>query len=283
MLDNYTKFQIATFGTLIVHEVVYFMACFPGFVFQFIPYMQRFKIQQDRPETFEKQWKCLKLILFNHFCVQILFILGTFVFTELFGISYDYESIPRWYVIAAQVTVCALIEDTYRYFFHRALHHRRIYKYIHKVHHDFQAPFGLTAEYAHPAESLILGGGIFVGLPIFCTHIFMLWTWVTVRMLMAIDVHMGYHIPYLNPFHLIPFYGGAKAHDFHHYNFNGNYSSIFTWWDKIFGTDKQYMEYQAKMAAKEEKLKTQRYRYIPTKMYCETKASKHFAFKMHRF
>lgn len=49
MLDNYTKFQIATWGSLIVHEAIYFLFCLPGFLFQFLPFMQRFKIQQVRP------------------------------------------------------------------------------------------------------------------------------------------------------------------------------------------------------------------------------------------
>lgn len=46
MLDNYTKFQIATWGSLIVHELVYFVLCLPGFLFQFVPFMQKYKIQQ---------------------------------------------------------------------------------------------------------------------------------------------------------------------------------------------------------------------------------------------
>lgn len=46
MLDNYTKFQIATWGSLIVHEFIYFLLCLPGFLFQFMPFMQRYKIQQ---------------------------------------------------------------------------------------------------------------------------------------------------------------------------------------------------------------------------------------------
>ena len=41
---------------------------------------------------------------------------------------------------------------------------------------------------------------------------------------------------------------GAKFHDFHHMNFNGNYSSTFTWWDKIFGTDLQYNDYYQRLA-----------------------------------
>lgn len=46
MMDNYTKFQIATWGSLIVHEFIYFLFCLPGFLFQFMPFMQKYKIQQ---------------------------------------------------------------------------------------------------------------------------------------------------------------------------------------------------------------------------------------------
>ncbi|ESN93554.1 hypothetical protein HELRODRAFT_180871 [Helobdella robusta] len=70
MLRKYSKYTIAVYGSLIVHEVVYFGLCLPSFLFQFIPFMRRFKIQKDKPETFENQWKCLKLLLFNHFVVQ---------------------------------------------------------------------------------------------------------------------------------------------------------------------------------------------------------------------
>lgn len=45
MLQNYSKFQIATWGSLIVHELIYFLFCLPGFIFQFLPFMQKYKIQ----------------------------------------------------------------------------------------------------------------------------------------------------------------------------------------------------------------------------------------------
>ncbi|XP_051757834.1 methylsterol monooxygenase 1 [Ctenopharyngodon idella] len=239
MLQNYSKFQIATWGSLIVHELIYFLFCLPGFIFQFLPFMQKYKIQPDKPETWEKQWKCFKMLLFNHFCIQLPLICGTFYFTEFFSIPYDWDSMPRWPYILAQCFGCAVIEDTWHYFLHRALHHRRIYKYIHKVHHDFTAPFGMQAEYAHPAETVILGAGFFIGIMVFCNHMILLWAWVTFRLLETIDVHSGYDIP-LNPLHLIPFYAGARFHDFHHMNFVGNYGSTFTWWDRLFNTDSQY-------------------------------------------
>lgn len=244
MTDNYTKFQISTWGSLIVHELIYFAICLPAFCFQFIPFMQRFKIQETKPETFDKQWKCFKLLLFNHFCIQFPMISGTYAFTEFFQIPYSWESYPRWYDLAWRVFLCLVIEDTWHYFLHRALHDKRIYKHIHKVHHYFQSPFGMTAEYAHPAETIILGFGFFIGLLLLTNHIVFLWVWVTVRLLETIDVHSGYDVPYINVLHLLPFYAGSRFHDFHHYNFVGNYSSTFRWWDILFGTDAQYKEYQ---------------------------------------
>jgi methylsterol monooxygenase len=54
-----------------------------------------------------------------------------------------------------QVLICAVIEDTWHYWIHRFLHHhKQLYKYIHKIHHNYQAPFGMVSEYVHPVETL---------------------------------------------------------------------------------------------------------------------------------
>lgn len=37
----------------------------------------------------------------------------------------------------------------------RFLHHRRLYKYIHKKHHEWTAPIAVTAIYCHPLEHLL--------------------------------------------------------------------------------------------------------------------------------
>ena len=58
------------------------------------------------------------------------------------------------YKLLGQVLVCLFIEDTWHYFVHQLLHHKSIYKYVHKVHHHYQAPFGMVAEYAHPIETM---------------------------------------------------------------------------------------------------------------------------------
>eukprot|EP00126_Sphaerothecum_destruens_P004057 Sdes_comp17949_c0_seq1m7208 len=246
MTDNYTEFQIATWGSLLLHEVFYFAACLPCFLCQFIPFFRNYKIQKEKPETFADQFKCFKLLMFNHFCIQLPMIMGTYSYTKIMGIPYDYESIPPWYRLMTGIIGCAFIEDTWHYFIHRLMHHPRLYKYIHKVHHQYSAPFGMVAEYAHPVETVVLGAGFFIGILVFAEHIVFLWLWVIVRLIETCDVHSGYHFP-LNPLHLIPFYGGAEFHDFHHMNFTGNYASTFTFWDWLLGTDQSFKSYQKKM------------------------------------
>lgn len=242
MTDNYSEFAIATWISVILHELVYFGLCLPGFIAQFLPFMQRYKIQQ-KPETYGGQWQCFKQLMFSHFCIQAPLVAGIFFYTQLMGIPYTYDKMPRWYVLLAQMLGCLVIEDTWHYFVHQLLHHRSIYKYIHKVHHNFQAPFGMVAEYAHPAETVILGTGFIIGIVLLCNHLVVIWAWMAVRLLETIEVHSGYDFPYINPLNLIPGYAGARFHDFHHKNFNGNYASTFRWWDWLFGTDQQYKEF----------------------------------------
>eukprot|EP00128_Syssomonas_multiformis_P008607 Colp12_sorted_trinity150504_noHs@21905 len=242
MTDNYTEFEIATWGSLIVHEALYFGICLPTFLCQFIPAFRKYKIQFDKPEDFETQWKCFKVLMFNHFCIQLPMILGTYSFTKMFNIPYGYDAMPHWYILLAQAFGCLVIEDTWHYFVHRLMHHPKLYKYVHKVHHHHQTPFSMTAEYAHPIETVVLGTGFFIGILLFCNHVALLWAWVAIRLIETCDVHSGYHF-WWNPLNYIPFYGGAMAHDFHHMNFTGNYSSTFTWWDKLLNTDDAYNRY----------------------------------------
>lgn len=242
---HYSKFAFVTWGGVIIHELFYFLGCLPGFVAQFVPAAAKYKIQADKPETFQVQWNCFKVLMFNHFCIQMPLIAGTYTYTEIFGVPHEYDLMPPWWDVVWRVVACFFIEDAWHYFIHRAMHHKSVYRYIHKVHHHHTAPFGMTAEYAHPVETLVLGIGFFIGLLGLCNHIVTMWAWLLWRLVETIDVHSGYSIPW-NPLNLIPGYGGARFHDFHHMNFTGNYASTFTYLDRFFGTDDSFKKFYAK-------------------------------------
>jgi sterol desaturase/sphingolipid hydroxylase (fatty acid hydroxylase superfamily) len=107
--------------------------------------------------------------------------------------------LPSLPTLAMQILGGMFIEDFMFYWLHRGLHHRRIYKYIHKVwrasgsplysssctvlperhrfcarpqqkHHDFRYTVGFGTEYSHPVEGLLANtipsflGGLIMGM-----------------------------------------------------------------------------------------------------------------------
>merc|ERR1719498_672293 len=89
------------------------------------------------------------------------------------------RKMPGGWACAASTMVGILWNDLTFYFVHRAMHESKwLYKNVHKVHHEFKSPNGLTALYCHPVEcvlanfvpfsvGVIFGGGHFVDVTIF--------------------------------------------------------------------------------------------------------------------
>lgn len=148
---------------------------------------------------------------------------------------------PSLSSMALQIAVFFVLEDTWHYWTHRAMHWGPLYRGIHKVHHQYSAPFGLAAEYASPIEVMVLGAGT-VLMPILWVyftgdlHILTMYTWIVLRLSQAIDAHSGYEFPW-SLHHFLPFWAGAEHHDVHHERFIGNYSSSFRWWDYVMDTE----------------------------------------------
>ncbi|KIW85270.1 hypothetical protein Z517_00660 [Fonsecaea pedrosoi CBS 271.37] len=223
-----------------MHELVYFGRCVPFMIMDKIPYFRRYKIQANKMPTLSEQWACAKLVLLSHFTVELPQIWLFHPMAQYFGLSTSVP-FPPWYTMAWQIALFFVLEDAWHYWFHRVLHLPRLYKMIHKLHHQYSAPFGLAAEYASPLETMILAFGT-VGIPIvFCAftknlHIVTMYLWIVGRLFQAIDAHSGYEFPW-SLHHLLPFWAGADHHDVHHEKFLGNYASSFRWWDAALGTD----------------------------------------------
>jgi len=196
------------------------------------------------------QWRHVFVhIAASQIFVQLPLITGQYFFVKFFQIPYDYESIPGVWSILLRVMLSLVVDDTWVYFGHRALHDKRIYKHIHKVHHTYTTPFAPDAEYEHPIETVFLGIGFFLACIFFTNHLAFMWAWLYVRLVVTYDSHSGYDLPF-NILHLIPFYCGAREHDWHHQCFNGNYAPTFVWWDRIFGTDEGFKKHEAQRMAR---------------------------------
>lgn len=238
LVRNFSEDTLQTWGTLVAHEVFYFGSYSLFFLADFIPALRKYKVQPEKPNTWATYWRCLKYLLFVHFVVQWGMMLVFKPVMLQLGLHVA-KPLPSWSAVLGTVVISFILEDAYFYVVHRLLHWGPFYKHIHKRHHDYAAPIGIAAEYAHPIESIILGVGTLVGPMLLTRHLFSLWFWLLVRLYQTVEAHSGYNFPW-NPTRFIPFWGGAIFHDFHHETFTGNFSSTFTYMDWIFGTSKQY-------------------------------------------
>lgn len=133
----------------------------------------------------------------------------------------------------ASIVFMVLLHDAYFYWTHRLIHHSKLFKYVHKVHHSFKSPTPWASFAFHPLEAIVSIGIIPIILFIIPYHHLALLLFVTFLTVYNTIIHLGYSIPRLNQF---KYSNTPEAHDYHHLNSKSNYGLYFTFWDKIMGT-----------------------------------------------
>mmetsp|Transcript_7924 Transcript_7924/g.11754 ORF Transcript_7924/g.11754 Transcript_7924/m.11754 type:complete len:271 (+) Transcript_7924:43-855(+) len=245
-------------GTIIVGNIV------PSFILGlcevngWVPeFLKKKKLQSKKEVTYEQLFKALKLLITHYLLIVIP--LYALLFTQLTStLGFSAGEVPPMHVCLLQIGIFMVIEDFCQYWGHRWLHHRKVYKSVHSVHHEYSAPFALTGQYAHWLEVIILGTCTFVGPLLFRPHLLVFFSWVHVKQIMTQHSHSGYEIglfPILQKF--IPFLADVEYHDYHHRTINGPYGTVFTCWDSFFGTDIEYRKHHATLKREKEQQKNE--------------------------
>ncbi|VDL79042.1 unnamed protein product [Nippostrongylus brasiliensis] len=200
---------------------------FDAFDFQ---WARKYKIQEEKKTSFSKYVESLKLILFNQFVTApitcaLLHYPGT-----LTGVSYG-KTLPGWPTVLVQIVWCILVEEVGFYYSHRLFHHPKLYKHIHKIHHEWTAPISITSIYCHPIEHAFSNlAPVLIG-PILCgAHITTFWIWACVAMISTTCSHSGYHFPLQS---------SPEAHDYHHRVFNECFG-VLGYLDHLHGTAERF-------------------------------------------
>ena len=192
--------------------------------------------REPHPETVRKE---LYWSLFS----SIIYAVPAAVVIELFvqgktAIYLQWDQYPIWY-IPFSVFIYLFLHDTYFYWTHRAMHFKKVFSLVHRVHHESRPPTSFAAFSFHPLESIISAWFVPFLLLFIPIHVVVLTILLIAITLCAILNHSGYEIL---PKKLLKGVIGkwfitAAHHDLHHKFYECNYGLYFRFWDKVCGTD----------------------------------------------
>uniref|UniRef100_A0A8C4SAE8 Fatty acid hydroxylase domain containing 2 n=1 Tax=Erpetoichthys calabaricus TaxID=27687 RepID=A0A8C4SAE8_ERPCA len=235
MLYNYfggNEWVLFFLGTMIIPTAVFW--AFNG-ILMFADttgkpsFITRYRIQVDKnnPVDPAKLRQAVKKVLFNQLFLSVPMVIVMYPVMKWRGNPCGPE-LPTFHWVLLEFFVFGLIEEVLFYYSHRLFHHPAIYRYVHKVHHEWTAPIGVVSLYAHPLEHILANmlppivGPVLMG-----SHVATTMLWFCMALLTTTISHCGYHLPFLP---------SPEFHDFHHLKFNQCFGVLGVL-DRLHGTD----------------------------------------------
>jgi sterol desaturase/sphingolipid hydroxylase (fatty acid hydroxylase superfamily) len=171
-----------------------------------------------------------------------------------------------WFYFFLAFPLMFFVHDTYFYWMHRLIHHKKLFKLVHLVHHQSTNPSPWAAYAFHPLEA-VAEAGIFVvflyTLPVHFLHLFIFFF---IMIVYNVYGHLGYELypKNFNRHWLGKWINTSVSHNQHHQYFKGNYGLYFTFWDRIMNTmrvdyDQRFDEVKSRVENEEIKIENVKY------------------------
>lgn len=234
------------FWNFSTYALVYAIFVVPAFFIFWRWFKQRFQARriQQKPKSTPKvirheiKYSIVSLLIFAVVDVLIYVAMQN-------GYTKIYMDVGEhgWIYLVFTAIAMILINDAWFYWTHRLMHHPRLFRHIHLVHHRSIDPSPFAAFSFHPLEALVEIAIYVIIAFSFPVHLFALLAWQIFQMAFNVLGHLGYEIfpKGFNRHWLFQWKTPSTHHNLHHSKFKGNYGLYFTWWDRWFGTElKEY-------------------------------------------
>lgn len=239
---NLQEFFNHFFDAFIEHAITYALFAIPFFVIFWIIWKKKFqsiRIQEVERATTHHFKHDLGHSASTFFVFAIMDV--GLLYLQSQGYTLLYLDIHQygWAWALISFALLLFINDTFFYWSHRAMHHPKLYKFFHRVHHESTDPSPLTAFAFHPSEAIVENAMGFLLPFIMPLHFGVILAWQVFDMLNNVLGHLGYEA-YPKGWVKMPilkYKTASTHHNMHHQLFNGNYALYFTWWDKWMGTE----------------------------------------------
>jgi len=183
-------------------------------------------------------WSCLTSFIFALSGVGLLW-LWQEGYTHLY-VDNSYSII----VSVGSLLLALLAHETYYYWLHRWMHRPKIYRWIHKVHHDSIVTSPWTSFSFHPLESLLQAVVVPVIVVVLPMHIVAVLVMLSLMTISATINNLDIEIypKHFEKHWLGKWVIGATHHSLHHAKFRENFGLYFTFWDRWMETESPEFE-----------------------------------------
>ncbi|KAI9597523.1 hypothetical protein BDF19DRAFT_435340 [Syncephalis fuscata] len=226
-ISQYTDFQVFIYGSaaIILTVVSLHMGLMTLIDLGYFPKsLDRYRIQPNKRSVAAWYYKTLPMAATNLLIISPIAL----------WVSYNIVTYGQQHPFG--VLGCATALEITYYYGHRAAHHPRVYKYVHKVHHDFTAPIPIAAFHMHPLDFIATNAiPVLIGPVLLQLHLMTVWLWVSIILVIHVHLHCGLELPFLPT---------PMDHDYHHQVFNSNFG-VFGFLDVIHNTRGKYSLYRA--------------------------------------
>ncbi|MBI3199422.1 MAG: sterol desaturase family protein [Rhodospirillales bacterium] len=151
--------------------------------------------------------------------------------------------------LVGSLALMLVAHDTYFYWVHRAMHHRRLFALFHRTHHLSRTPTPWAAYSFAVPEAIVHAAFVPLFLLVVPMHGLGLLAFGIVQILRNVMGHAGaeVHSAAFGPGRWLGWNNTTTHHDLHHETSRYNYGLYFRWWDKLMGTE--HPDYRRKFEA----------------------------------
>lgn len=168
--------------------------------------------------------------------VALLIIYSPFsAYTKLYR---DISAYPLWW-IPASVLIALVMHDTYFYWMHRMVHHPKLFRRVHLLHHRSVNPSPWTSYSFHFIEGVLEGMIAPIVLMLVPMHPLGLILFTSASFVINVYGHLGYEVAprWFRHSFLFEILNTSVHHNLHHKKFKGNFGLYFRVWDRLMGTE----------------------------------------------
>lgn len=152
----------------------------------------------------------------------------------------DLSQLPggvAWAVLS--VPALLVLQDTYFYWTHRAMHHPRLYPLLHRVHHEARTPSPWTAYAFAVPEALVHAAFVPLAWLVLPLHELSVFAFLLVMITRNVQGHLSLELN-RRGFTRHPLWGTLTTtthHALHHEHAAFDFGLYFTFWDRWMGTE----------------------------------------------